>query len=52
MEFILVEILGKTMYNSKGEYVPVLFFFNWAQRHEGVLRSGVIAPRIFELGTR
>jgi hypothetical protein len=26
--------------------------FNWAQRHEGILGSGGIAPRILDLGTR
>jgi hypothetical protein len=26
--------------------------FNWTPRHEGVLESGVIAPRILYLGTR
>jgi hypothetical protein len=34
---------------TKGKVVPVL---NKAPRHEGVLRSEGIAPRILDLGTR
>jgi hypothetical protein len=30
----------------------VVLCFNWAPRHEGVLRSGCIAPRILDLGSR
>jgi hypothetical protein len=33
---------------GKGKVVPV---FNWALRHEGILGSGGIAPRIIDLGT-
>jgi hypothetical protein len=29
-----------------------VLFFHWAPRHEGVLGSGGIAPRILDLGTR
>jgi hypothetical protein len=36
---------------GKGKIVPVLFL-NRAPRHEGVLGSGYIAPRILGLGTR
>jgi hypothetical protein len=36
----------------KGKVVPVILFFNSAPRHEGVLGSERIAPRILDLGTR
>jgi hypothetical protein len=32
--------------------VKLSLCFNWAQCHEGVLCSGGISPRIFDLGTR
>jgi hypothetical protein len=34
---------------GKGKVVSVLF---WAPRHEGILGSGCIAPRMLDLGTR
>jgi len=41
----------KKLYSYKGKVVPVLFL-NRAPRYEGVLRSGGIAKRIIDLGTR
>jgi hypothetical protein len=35
----------------KGEIVSVLFY-NWTLRHEGVLGSGSIVPRVLDLSTR
>jgi hypothetical protein len=37
--------------DSKGKVDPVLFY-NLAQRYEGVLGSGSIAPRVLGLGIR
>jgi hypothetical protein len=44
-------------HRSEGDEIKLkvklsLCFFNWAPRHEGVFRSGVIAPLILDLGSR
>jgi hypothetical protein len=50
------KLVGKTWMEDKLVDLSIdggKFFlcFNWAPRYEGVLGSGVIAPRILDLGT-
>jgi len=48
---IVIIKLYRNLLSSKGKgkgKVVLVLFFNWAPRHEGVLGSGVIAPRILE----
>jgi hypothetical protein len=48
--WLLTEYIDRS---AKGKIFPgLLIFYLRAPRHEGVLGSGGIAPRIFDLGTR